>query len=148
MRHIASVHTGAPAPRPINVRRRASLGWWDWWSSSFNPTDDPDCEPMAYCIPAFQRILPELYPSALVARNVVPLRAVVFRSRIEMMVDRVVGVFHSGITHLYNQAITYLSDHVTAIYMFYALFPSRMVMSTLRLGFRMLRQNSHAPQHQ
>ena len=111
-----------------------SSSWTDWvFDRISHQSPDPDCEPIAYCIPAFQRLIPSLLPSTLAVKVVAPARVVTVRIWLERFASKSLEAFWTQVTFVRSRAITFVSDHALAPIVCYACFPGRAIMSCLKL---------------
>ena len=111
-----------------------SSSWTDWvFERISHQPPDPDCEPIAYCIPAFQRIIPSLLPSALAVKIVAPARVVTIRISLGRFASKSLEAFWTQVTVVRSWAITFASDHALALIVCYLCFPGRTIMACLKL---------------
>ena len=111
-----------------------SSSWTDWaFDRMSRQPSDPDCEPIAYCIPAFQRLIPSLLPSTLAVKVVAPARVVTVRIWLERFASKSLDAFWTQVTFVRSRAITFATDHALAPIVCYACFPGRAIMSCLKL---------------
>ena len=111
-----------------------AASWTDWAIDRISTQPpDPDCEPMAYCIPAFQRLIPTLLPSTLAAKVLASARVVAVRIWLERRATKSLEWFWTQVTFVRSWAITFVSDHALAFIVCYICFPGRAIMSCLKL---------------
>ena len=111
-----------------------SSSWTDWvFDRISHHSSDPDCEPIAYCIPAFQRLIPSLLPSTLAVRIIAPARVVTIRISLERFASQSLEAFWTQVTDVRSWAITFASDHALALIVCYLCFPGRTIMACLKL---------------
>ena len=111
-----------------------SSSWTDWMFGRISHhSSDPDCGPIAYCIPAFQRLIPSLLPSALAVEIVAHARGVTVRISLERFASKSLEAFWTQVTFVRSWAITFATDHALALIVCYPCFPGRAVMSCFKL---------------
>ena len=88
---------------------------------------------MAYCIPAFQRLIPTLLPSSLAAKVLASARVVTVRIWLERRASRSLEVFWAQVTSVRSWTIAFVSDHALALFVCYVCFPGKAIMSCLKL---------------
>ena len=88
---------------------------------------------MAYCIPAFQRLIPTLLPSTLAVKVVASARVVTVRIWLELRATKSLERVWAQVTSVRSWAITFVSDHALARIVCYICFPGRAIMSCLKL---------------
>ena len=130
------LHYGSPCNRDVPPLST----WADWVFGRVSTRSfDVDCEPMAYCFPAFQRLVPSLLPSNLAVRINTPLRVVSFRIRLERLVCSLSAAAWSQFAVVRSRAITFVTDHALALFVCYMCFPSKAILSCLKLLTRVPR---------
>ena len=104
--------------------------WYDWFSS---PPLPPDCEPIAFCLPAFQRIVPSLAPSVLAAHHHASVPAMTVRFWFEASWLSSLEYVKTQASTLKTFAITFVSDHALVILVLYMCSPGRTLVSLVKL---------------
>ena len=104
--------------------------WYDWL---FSPSLPPDCEPIAFCMPAFQRLMPVLAPSVLAATYHASAPAMSVRFWFEASWHSSLEYGMTQASSLRTYAITFISDHALVILVLYMCFPGRTLLSLVKL---------------
>ena len=123
--------------------------WPEWFRSSFS--HDPafssplgsDCDPVAQCMPAFQRVLPDLRPSSLALRVVAESRIVSRRIWVERQAASVLESFSRRAQQLQATAVQFASDHALGLLVFYGFFPAKAVGRCLCFLAKVCRASGH-----
>ena len=130
------LHHGSPCSHVVPP----PFTWADWaFGRGGGQSFDVDCEPMAYCFPAFQRLVPSPLPSNLAANITTPLRVVSFRIWLGRLVSSFSAAAWSQIAVVRSRAITFVTNHALALFVCYMCFPSKAILSCLKLLTRVPR---------